>query len=318
MEPAGSARREAVGQGIGLIIGAVFLLSLADALVKYASADVSLWQIYVARAFFAVPILAVLLLITGGSAAIRARSPGWVVVRSMLLVAMWIAYYAALPMMSLAAAATALYTTPLFIAMFSALLIGEPVRPRQWAGIAVGFGGVVVILRPDTDAFSIVIVLPILAAVFYALAAVVTRSRCADERPLVLALGLNVCLFGVGAVATALVALAAPAPAAEAYPFVLGPWTAMAAREWGFMAILAVLMVVISTGVAKAYQSAPAAIIGTFDYAYLPFAVMWSLVIFSDTPDGATVVGMVLIVAAGVLVAGRPVHASRPVVGTST
>lgn len=317
MVSAGGTRREAVGQGVGLIVGAVFLLSFADALVKHGSADFSLWQLYVARALFTVPTLLVLLLVTGGPATMRARSPGWVVVRSMLLVAMWIAYYAALPMMSLAAAATALYTTPLFIAVFSAFLIGEPVRPRQWAGIAIGFLGVVVILRPDTDAFSIVALLPILAAIFYALAAVVTRSRCADERPLVLALGLNLCLLGTGMVATALVALAAPAPAAAAYPFALGPWSSMGAQDWGFMTILAALMVVISTGVAKAYQSAPAAIIGTFDYAYLPFAVLWGFVIFADIPDGATVAGMFLIAAAGVLVVGRPADAPRPVVGTS-
>lgn len=79
----------------------------------------------------------------------------------------------------------------------------------------------------------------------------------------------------------------------------------MGARDWGLIALLAVLMVAVSTGVAKAYQSGPAAVIGTFDYAYLVFAVLWGLVIFSDMPDGATVTGMILIAAAGSLVVGR-------------
>ena len=313
-----SVRPENAMLGAVLIVASVFLLSFADALVKYVSADFSLWQIYVARSLIAVPILAVLLLFGGAPATIRPKSPGWVFLRSMLLVLMWIAYYAALPVMSLSVAAVALYTTPLFIALFSALLIGEPVGPGRWGGIVIGFVGVLVILRPDTNAFSVAMLLPLVAAVSYALAAVVTRSKCLDERPLVLAFGLNLCLFGVGIIATGALALWTPSsPEALAHPFLLGRWTAMGAREWGYIALLAVLIVVVSTGVAKAYQSGPAAIVGTFDYAYLVFAVLWSFVIFSETPDGATITGMILIAVAGALVLGRSVNAPRTIPKTS-
>ena len=72
------------------------------------------------------------------------------------------------------------------------------------------------------------------------------------------------------------------------------------------MALLALLMVVFGTGVAMAYQIAPAALIGTFDYTYVVFAVVWGYVLFAERPDAAAVVGLVLIAAAGVLVAGRP------------
>ena len=55
-----------------------------------------------------------------------------------------------------------------------------------------------------------------------------------------------------------------------------------------------------------AYQIAPAALIGTFDYTYVVFAVVWGYVLFAERPDAAAVVGLALIAAAGVLVAGRP------------
>jgi drug/metabolite transporter (DMT)-like permease len=291
--------------GIVLIIASVFLLSLGDALVKRFSADFSLWQIYVARSLFAVPMLLAILSLSATPGALKPKSIRWVFARSMLLVLMWIAYYAALPAISLSVAAVALYTSPLFIALFSAFLIGEAVGFRRWIGIATGFLGVLVILRPDTDEFSMLAMLPILAAIFYALAAVVTRTKCLSERPLVLSLGLNLCLFAVGAILSGALAVWSPSwPDTSDYGFLLGRWTTMGALEWGLIAVLAVIIVAVSTGVAKAYQSGPAAIIGTFDYAYLVFAVLWSLLIFSETPDVGTLAGILLIVAAGALVVG--------------
>ncbi len=68
------------------------------------------------------------------------------------------------------------------------------------------------------------------------------------------------------------------------------------------MALLGILLVAESIWVAKAYQIAPAAIIGTFDYSYLVFAVFWGFVFFSDVPDMLTVLGIGLILAAGWLV----------------
>jgi drug/metabolite transporter (DMT)-like permease len=85
----------------------------------------------------------------------------------------------------------------------------------------------------------------------------------------------------------------------------------MGHREWGIVSVLALLMVAISMGLAKAYQSAPPAIIATFDYTYLVFAAFWSFLIFSETPDAATIIGMLLIAGAGLLVVRPPADAAR-------
>ena len=103
-----------------------------------------------------------------------------------------------------------------------------------------------------------------------------------------------------------------------AHPFLFGPWAVMGGREWALMALLALLMVAFGTGVAMAYQIAPAAVIGTFDYTYVVFAVVWSYLLFAERPDAAAVAGLVLIAAAGVLVAGRPTgRALRPATATT-
>ncbi len=295
--------------GITLIVGSVFLMTLADALVKLVSADITLWQIYVTRSLISIPVLAVIMFWRGSG--LWPKAVGWAYLRAALLVLMWIAYYASLPLLSLSVAAVALYTSPLLIALLSARLIGEPVGPRRWIALLIGFVGVLTILQPGTGSFSWFTLLPILGAVFYALAMILTRSKCLDETPLTLALALNVSLLAAGLVMTGVLWVLDLTPkAASTYPFALGPWAGMGVREWGVVSLLGVLIVVYSAGVAKAYQSAAPSIVGTFDYAYLVFAALWGFVIFAETPDAATLIGMILIAASGILVA-RPLETAR-------
>jgi len=294
---------ENVTLGVIVIVVTGFATSFGDALVKYISADFVLPQIFVLRSLLAIPLLLGLLLFRRCPTDLLPRVLGWTLLRSVLLVLMWVSFCAALPLLSLPVVAAAYYTAPIFIALLSALLIGLPVGRQRWMAVLVGFVGVLAILRPGTEAFSGATLLPIGSALFYALAAIVTRSRCIDEHPLVLSLALNACLLATGALATGALALwDPPAVQAAAYPFLLGPWAAIGGRELGILTFLAALMVAVSAGVAKAYQAGPPALIATFDYAYLAFAAFWSLVFFAEAPDGMTAVGMVLIAGAGLLV----------------
>lgn len=182
-----------------LIVGAVLLFSGSDAVLKAIAGDFSLWQIYTIRSAFSVPVLLILLVGAGIGRWLRIARP-WVLLRSMLLAGAWLAYYTALPFIDLSIAATAFYTSPLFIAGLSALLPGESVGRRRSVALAMGFAGVLVILRPGTDDFSGWTILPIAAAVFYALTALITRTRCAPESPLVLGLAVHMALLVIGLV----------------------------------------------------------------------------------------------------------------------
>lgn len=290
--------RDRTGLAVILIIGSVGLLSAADAVVKLVSAHYSIWQIYTARSLFSIAILAVLMgrgRESGWSEVVRF----WVVVRSALLTGMWIAYYVALPLMPLSVAATALYMIPLFIALLSSAIAKEPVGRWSFAGIALGFVGVVVVLRPGADDFSAWTLLPVLAAALYALAAIVTRTRCPAESPKVLAVGLHLCLLAIGIAGSAAIAVLGPLPGNA---FLLGGWTKMGVDDWLLMAGHGAVMAAVAVGVARAYQIGRPATVGAFDYAYLVFSVVWGIVIFGESPHPWTFAGVVMIVAAGVIV----------------
>lgn len=300
-----------VGVGVLFIVGAVLTMSFQDALVKLISADLPLWQIYVVRSLVAIPILVLTVFAArprgGGDASgpdadagIRPRSPFWTLLRGVLLVLMYIAFYAGLPVLDLSLVAAAYYTGPLMITVLSARLSGDRVGPLGWLAVAVGFVGVLVILRPGTEGFSPAALLPILSALFYALAAVVTRTRCRRESATALSLGLNYAFIAIGLAATLALLAWNPEPARQAvYPFLLGDWVAMGDAAWRAILILAVANVVIHILLAKAYQSAPSAIVATFDYAYLPFAAVWGYLFFASVPDAPTLVGMALIAGGG-------------------
>ncbi len=297
-------RPQRTALGIIIILASVLTMAFADAVVKLVSADLTLWQVFVARSLVAVPILILLLRLTG--AGLKLKAPKWALIRSGLLVLTWLAFYASLPVLSLSVAAVAVYSNPIMIALLSAAVIGEPVSGRQWLGVLLGFLGVVAILKPGSEAFSWFTLLPLLAAALYAVAMVLTRSKCQAEAPLALGLALHVSFLIAGLIGTALLwLLGLAAETQAAFPFLLGDWAPMGPQAWGLMALIGALSAAYFVGVARAYQIAAPSIIATFDYAYLISAAFWGFLFFAETPDLLTVGGMVLITAAGLLVAAR-------------
>jgi drug/metabolite transporter (DMT)-like permease len=282
--------------GVVTILGTVFAMALADAFIKFVSADMTLWQIYVLRSLIVVPILALL-------ARGRAWPPvlRWILLRNVALTLMYLGIYGVIPFLSLPVLAASLYTGPLFIVVLSAVFLREPISARHWLAILIGFAGVLLIVRPAVSGFTPLALVPVVAAFLYALAAVLTRAKCNEVPALALALWLNLVLLAFGAVAS-LSIVYADIGAVIDYPFLFESWSVMGSRNWQVIFVLAGLMVGISVGLAKAYQSPHPQVIATFDYAYLAFAALWGFVFFGEIPDFWTALGMALIAAAGLVV----------------
>lgn len=282
--------------GVITILLTVFAMALTDAFVKYASSDMTLWQIYVCRSLMALPFLALL-----ARGKLRPVALGWVSLRSAMLVGMYLAIYAAIPVLDLSAIAATLYTGPLFIVLLSALVLKERIVLIHWVAVALGFIGVLCVVQPGGVAFTPLSLIPLIAAFLYAFAAVLTRAKCANEAPAALAINLNIALILCGFLASVGLFLAPPSNSI-AYPFLLGTWSAFDGRTMLVLAIMAVLIVGVTLGLARAYQAPRPQIIATFDYAYLIFATFWGFVFFGEVPNIGTMVGIVLIIAAGIVV----------------
>jgi len=215
---------------------------------------------------------------------------------------MWVTYYASLPHISLSVAAASYYTLPLFITIFAAFFLGDTIGKVGWIAIVLGFVGVLMVLQPKFDDFNWYALLPVLSAILYALSIILTRSRCQSENIFVLALWLNLAMLFTGVlVSLIMVLIGQSSPLVESQEFLIGPWSEMSIKEWGVIGVLSIAILIGSTGTAYAYQNGKPATIATFDFAYVGFAVLWSVVIFQEIPSALGAAGILLIVFAGIL-----------------
>ena len=92
---------------------------------------------------------------------------------------------------------------------------------------------------------------------------------------------------------------------AQAYPYIFGVWSSVSPTDWLVLLLLAAFAIGIGMMLAGAYKAAPPAIISTFEYSYLVFVAVWDILFFGIVPTAMSVTGMILIVAAGLLVLRR-------------
>jgi drug/metabolite transporter (DMT)-like permease len=294
-----------------LMVGALFLLGLQDAFVKLTSSELSLWQFQLLRSAFNLAMLMVLSRILWGSAKPRPKRVWAVALRSLFLVGAMMCFFAGIPFLTLAEIAAGLYVFPLFVAVLSALLLGEKVGPRRVAAILVGFAGTLLILKPGTDAFRPVSLLPVVAALCYAGTILTTRRLCREESPVTLAYGVSIAFLTVGALGVSLTSGIAMGELTETWPYLFSGWRWLDLWVIAIILLCSTLNVVANISLAKAYQSAEASWLAPFDYSYLISATLWGLVFWGHLPDGLSVTGMAMIAGAGCFVAWRERRESR-------
>ena len=298
----GSSSQHDSLMGIPLILGSVALMTLADALIKSMSDGISVWVIFWGRAVVAIPLLLAAAALFKWR--LRPVRFGWVMVRNASLALNWLLYYASLPFFDFSFVAVILYLGPSIITILAAVFLREPTGWQQWLGTALGFAAIVVIVGPGKVEITPLLLLPLGGAFFYALAMVLTRSHCQGEAPAAIALVLQGQFLAIGIAASVL--MPAGTPWAEAMPFVFAPPSWPEAQDWTLLIILGVLSVIYFMGVARAYQVTRAATVAVFDYAYMAFALLWGVVLLSETPGPTTYIGLVMMTTAGILASRRP------------
>ena len=187
-----------VGFAVAVMVFTCLTLSIADAIIKVTISNMPLSQFVFLRSCVTLPLLIAILKWRFPHVPLRPAQPGWTTLRSALLLASLLLYYASLTRLDLSMAAAVYYTIPLFITLFAALWIREPVGPKGWIGVAIGFGGVLLMLKPDAGDLNIHALLPLGSAVLYAVGMIVTRTKVRSENPFVLALVFNLIAIVLG------------------------------------------------------------------------------------------------------------------------
>ncbi|SDZ79847.1 DMT family transporter [Rubrimonas cliftonensis] len=270
-------------RGAALLILAMALFASMDAVAKGLMARYDPLQVVWARYAGQATLVAIVVSPRIATLA-RTRHLRLQIIRSAMLFSATLCGFFAFSTMPLADATAIFQTAPLAITALAALVLGEQVGPRRWAGVAVGFIGALIIVRPGADVFQPAALLPLLAALLFAGYSIATRFLGRDESHLTTLL-YTATLGAV--VASAMV------------PFV---WTT---PTWADAMVMVCMAGVGSVGqwlLIVAFNTAPASAIAPFTYASLMFAALWGYLFFGDAPDLWTVTGAAIIVGSGLYV----------------
>ncbi|NRP17274.1 Riboflavin transporter [Ensifer adhaerens] len=225
---------------------------------------------------------------TGGLKVTAAtRRPLLQVLRGLLLPLQIVMVITSFTLVGLAHSQAILAATPLFVALLSMPLLGERVGWRRWLAISVGLIGVLLILKPAEGLFETAFLLPLVAALVFALYVIVTRLVSRDDQAMTSFFYTGI----VGALAISLVG-----------PFF---WTTLSPPDWGWMLLLCLTGTSSHYFLIRAYDVLDAVAVQPLTYLQLVFASVMGVSIFGETLTTNMIAGSVLVVAAGIFTVWR-------------
>lgn len=275
------------------MVASAFFFAAMSAAVKAASHSLPNTMVVFFRN--AVSLVALLpLALRHGPARLKTRHLREHLVRALFGLAAMYCFFYAISRLRLADAVLLNYTLPLFLPAIERLWLGEPIPRRLWPPLAVGFLGILLILKPGIGVFQPVALVALAAAVLAAVAQVGIRRLTATEPTTRI-------VFYFAAIATAVSAL----PLAATWQTPSGAaWIALLAS--GLLATAGQLLLT------RAYAAAPAGQVGPFLYTSVVFSGVLDWAIWGTTLDGLFVVGAALVVGAAILALRTRVGRVRP------
>jgi len=308
------------GLGILFICVGVFAISVNDLLIKVLSGGYPLHQMIFFRSAIGLIFTLVFVQMEGGLRILRTDTPGIHALRGALVVFANMTFYAAVAVLPLGQATALFFVAPLFITLLSIPILGEKVGPFRLGAVLVGFFGVVVMQRPwatELDVGRLVLLLPVVAALAYALMQVLTRRLGVTTQASAMAVYIQstFLMVSIGFFIVAGDGRFADCLTNESLIFLLRAWQMPAGSDWLVLIGLGCCSGVIGYCLSAAYRLAKAATIAPFEYAGLPLAIFWGWMILGEWPAIATWIGCALILGAGVVVFLREQKRASPTPG---
>jgi drug/metabolite transporter (DMT)-like permease len=294
-------------QGILFLCLGVFVFTIQDAIIKQISGSYPVTEVVAIRSLIALPILAGIVHADTGLRAVLSPRFGWLAFRAFTLFLSYTTYYLAFPLLPLAEAVALFFTAPLLITVLAGLFLKERISWRSWLAINAGLAGVVLILRPGSSLFQPAVLLSLLSALLYAVAALMTRRLGIEEKASVMTF-YSVVVYLIGAISLALVlqVVVGSSTSNPSLAFLLRAWSLPATRDFLLMAACGLIAAIAMTLLTTAYRVAPANVVAPFEYTGILWLPLWGFIFFAEIPRWTTILGAMLIVASGTAVLRAP------------
>jgi drug/metabolite transporter (DMT)-like permease len=268
--------------GMAAMLTGVASFSLMDAGLKVLTEHYPAAQVAALRGLSAWPVVFLWALYSGGARQlVRVRWPLHII-RGVLSVLMMISFSFGLKELTLARTYSLFFIAPMLISIASIFVLGERVARPQWLAIAVGFAGVLIVLKPETSGFGWAGSLAVLGtALCYAFSSVLVKiiGRTDSTQSMV--------FWMTGMLAIGATALALPG------------WQPIDARHWGFIAGIALTGAIGQWGITFAFKHAPAASVAPLEYSGLAWVIVIDWLGWATIPGWRTLAGAAVIIGSG-------------------
>jgi drug/metabolite transporter (DMT)-like permease len=283
-----------------LILAGMMTLGFTDNLVPFVSAESSLWQFHFIRG--SLVLTALIAASAMGAGALWPQKPLAVFGRSLFQAGALLIYFGCIAIMPIGVVIAGMFTSPLFVVIISVVLQRRSVGRIRWLAVGIGFVGVLLVIRPDPNAMDPVAFLPVCAGLLYAIGAIATRAWCEGEQTLTLTAWFFALLTIFGAIGV-LMLPSGGVPGAEGFP--VRGWMPVSSGMFAWYLALALGALIGIALIFRGYQMGEASDVAVFEYALLIFASFWAYVLWGQTVPPLGLLGMVMIVGAGGIIARR-------------
>ncbi len=211
-----------------------------------------------------------------------------------------LAYFYIMAHIPLGEAVTYNKTSPIFVAIFAYIFLNEKLHPSALFAIILGFVGIVLVAQPDGMHFDKYDLLGIFSGIGAALAYTSIRElrKYYDTRAIVMS------FMGVGTVAPLILMLMTPyIDVPKSFDWMFAQFVLPVGVEWGYVTAVGVFATMSQLLMTKAYELTKAGIVGTISYSNIVFAVLIGVMLGDPIPDFWTVLGIILVIVSGLLVA---------------
>ena len=284
-----------------LIASGMLILAITDNYVRFISEDIGLWQFHLIRSLIAVP--AMILFASLRSYDFWPKNLKLVALRTAILVLAMFIYFGSLAFFPISQVAAGLFTSPIFVIIFSVLFLGESLYFSRIVAVFLGTVGISIVLGINVLDLSFLSIIPVASGAFYALASLALRRWCYNETPtsimLIFFLGMGIFaammtflieinqFFGIFMISETFLTFPLKIPSEETFYIIIGH------------AIGSILGGILITA---GYQKGETSFVSVFEYSFLLFATLWAYMFFSEFISSTVLFGMILIVLSGFLI----------------
>ena len=296
------ARTSPENQGAFLLVLGVAIFGFADNLTLMVSDQVGVGQFHFSRSIITLGLVVIFSHIFGYSLRPKLWRP--LLARTGFIVFAMLIYFSVIPMMPIAEAGAGLFTSPIFVLLFSSFLFKEKIGWRRTFAVFFGTIGVLLVIQPGLGGFSIYHLLPVLSGASYALGSIITYRYLSNESPMAILFSFLLAIGLCGAFVSSTFTIY---PVSNVFqqkaPFLFSGWRPLEASFWMWITIIAICTFLALSLMTKAYQIAKTSYAAIYEYAYLLSAGIFSWAFWSVTPNIMGFLGIMLIVIAGIVIA---------------